>query len=500
MSFDQTKSKVLEDLSQKLKALQQYHQYNKLEFTFPKDGPYARELYPKHLEFFRAGAKHRFRMLSGGNGSGKSYSMGYELSLHATGLYPDWWEGRKLRKPQTIWIVAESAALFRDSLQKVLFGNPGEELGTGLIPKDSIISTGAMPGVTGAIGSALVKHKNGHVVSIVLKTFDMRRENLQAANVDVVAFDEEPPEDVYEECVMRTRGTKTKDPGFVMLAFTPLKGLTNVVLQYLPNGVFPKDGLIYEKPDYYSCRISWDDAPHLTDKDKEALISSIAPNLRDARTKGVPALGSGRVFPVHEEDIVLNYLKIAPHWPRAYGLDFGWNCTAAIWGAKDPDTGILYLYGEYYKGEMAPYQHAHAIKERGVWIPGICDPRGDKSSERDGSKLIDEYKSLGLELEIGDNSIQSGIARVLNLMESGLLKVTYNLEHWLEEFRVYRYDAKDPNKIARNQNDHLMDATRYLVSRFDEIAISSAEIQEEEYRSKNSKPKYILGRSDITGY
>lgn len=500
MSFDQNKSKVLEGLSLKLKALQQYHHYNKLGFTFPDTGPYARDLYPKHLEFFKAGAKHRFRMLSGGNGSGKSFSMAYELSLHATGLYPDWWQGKRAKKPQTIWIVAESAALYRDSLQKLLFGNPGEEVGTGLIPKDCIVSTGAMPGVTGAIGSALIKHASGHVVSIVLKTFDMRRENLQAANVDVIAFDEEPPEDVYEECVMRTRGTKTKEPGFVMLAFTPLKGLTSVVLQYLPNGVFPKDGLISEKPDYYVCRISWDDAPHLTEKDKEALISSIAPNLRDARTKGVPALGSGRVYPIHEDDIVVNFLKIAPHWPRAYGLDFGWNRTAAVWGAKDPETSIIYLYGEYYKGEMAPYQHAYNIKGRGAWIPGISDPRGDKSSERDGSKLIDEYRSLGLELEPGDNAIQSGVARTLNLLECGLLKVTYNLEHWLEEFRVYRYDSRDPNKIARNQNDHLMDATRYLISRFDEVAVSSAEIQDEESKSKNPKPKGPGGRSNITGY
>jgi phage terminase large subunit-like protein len=508
--FDQTKLTVMEGLHAKLKALSDYQKYNRLQFAFPDSGPYSRDQYIKHLEFFKAGAKHRFRMLSGGNGSGKSYSMGYEIALHATGLYPTWWEGKRIKKCQTIWIVAESGALFRDSMQKLLFGNPGEERGTGLIPKEMLLETTAMQGVPGTIGSALVKNANGQVVSIVLKTFDMRRENLQAANVSVMAFDEEPPEDVYEECVMRTRGTKTTEPGIVLLAFTPLKGLTSVVMQYLPNGQFPKDGLIHEKPDYYSCRISWDDAPHLTESDKEALISAVAPNLRDARTKGIPALGSGRVYPFHEDDVVVNYVKIAPHWPRAYGLDFGWECTAAVWGAKDPETGIIYLYGEYYQGHKAPYQHAYAIKERGAWIPGLADPRGDKGSERDGSKLIDEYISLGLNLQLdgngkslADNSVNAGIARIVNLLESGLLKFTYNLENLINEFRVYRYDAKDPTKIAKNQKDHLMDAMKYLISRFDDVAISAKDYQEEQeaeslgYRRQRNGDDH---RNSITGY
>lgn len=490
----------LQKLHESLGALAQYHKFNKLEFIFPETGPYRRELYKKHLEFFEAGTKHRFRMLSGGNGSGKSFSMACEIAVHATGNYPSWWTGKKFKKIQSIWIVAESGALFRDSLQKLLLGNPGEEYGTGLIPKEQLIETSAFQGIPGAIGHILVRHKSGSAVSIAIKTFDMHREKFQAANIDLVAFDEEPPEDVYEECIMRTRGTKTKEPGISMLAFTPLKGLTSVVLQFLPNGIFPKDGLIPEKPDYYACRISWDDAPHLTEADKEALLSAIAPNLRDARTKGIPALGSGRVYPIHEEDIIVHHLKVMSHWPRAYGLDFGWNKTAAVWAAKDPETGVIYIYGEYYQGEQAPYQHTFAIKQRGDWVPGICDPRGDKSSERDGRKLINEYRDLGLDLIQGDNSIQSGVARILNLLESGMLKVTYNCENWLSEFRTYRYDSKDPNKIARNQQDHLMDATRYLISRFDEVAISYVDKLEEDSPSQPNNYRRPSNRNSITGY
>jgi phage terminase large subunit-like protein len=499
MSFEDTKASILEELNQKLQLLSDYQKYNQLAFTYPETGPYARSLYKKQLEFFKAGKDHRFRMLSGGNGSGKSKTMTTEIAYHATGLYPEWWEGKVFKKINMIWIVAKSISTYRDSLQRHLLGSMGDPLGTGLIPSANIVSTSNIPNGGGAIGTILVKHKLGHIVTIIVKTFDMHRENLQGANVDLVAFDEEPPDDVYQEVIMRTRGTKTRDPGISMLAFTPLEGLTAVVMRYLPNGMFPKGNQHPTEKQRWAMQLTWEDSPHLSEEDKEAMLAEIPPHLRDARSKGIPALGSGRVYPFHEDDICVNFLKIGRHWKRAFGLDFGWNCTAAVWGAKDPQTGIIYLYGEYYDGQKAPYQHAYAIKERGSWMKGGCDPRGDKSSERDGSKLIDEYRNLGLDIVPGDNSVNSGIARIVGLLESGLLKVCYNLEHWWEEFRVYRYDSKDPNKIAKNQKDHLMDATKYLLSVFDDIAMSMDDIDDED-TPKYKPDRGRAGRSGITGY
>lgn len=498
-----TSKYVLNDISKALQSLENYQKYNKLRFIYPDAGPSRRELYRGHVSFFRAGRNHRFRMLCGGNGTGKSFAGATEVTYHVTGLYPEWWEGKRLKKPNTVWIVAENNFLWRDSLQKLLFGNPGEDLGTGLIPKECIIETKAIPGVPGAIGAALIKHVDGQVVSLVLKTFEMDRKALQAANIDLVAFDEEPPEAVYTECIMRLRGNANKEPGISMLLFTPLQGLSPVVLKYLPNGLFPENGEILDEPEKYVERLTWDDCPHLSGPDKEAMINEIPVHERDARTKGIPALGSGRVYPVYEEDIIVRYLKIQPHWPRAYGLDFGWNITAAVWGAKDPDTGIIYLYGEYYGRKSAPYIHTNAIKQRGAKLTGAPDPSGGGVSNKDGTKLIEEYRSLGLNLcseSIVDNSIAAGVARIYNLMESGLLKVTYNLENWLNEFRTYRYDVKNPNKIARNQADHLMDATKYLISCFDRIAISPQEIDEEEKRTNVLNDDFDADRNPITGY
>lgn len=65
---------------------------NKLERMFPDQGPLRRELYPKQLEFFRAGRDHRERAFIAGNRCGKSEAGAYETALHLTGRYPHWWE------------------------------------------------------------------------------------------------------------------------------------------------------------------------------------------------------------------------------------------------------------------------------------------------------------------------------------------------------------------------------------------------------------------------
>jgi hypothetical protein len=210
-------------------------------------------------------------------------------------------------------------------------------------------------------------------------------------------------------------------------------------------------------------------------------------------------MGSGRIYPVDSEQVIIKPIEIQEYWPRAYGLDFGWNTTAAIWGAKDPSTGIIYIYSEYYRGKVAPYVHAQNILSKGKWIPGIADPSGGGRSNQDGSMLIDDYRNLGLDLIEGENGIQSGIGKILNMLESGQLKFFNTCENLIREFLGYRYDLNDPNKPARNQDDHALDALKYLVTIFDYVAKSYEQIHRpnkdvyDDYRSDSF-------RDDLTGY
>ena len=119
---------------------------------------------------------------------------------------------------------------------------------------------------------------------------------------------------------------------------------------------------------------TWDDVPHLTPEQKAELWGSIPPYQRDARSKGIPQLGSGAIYPAPESEIVVDPFEIPLHWPRGYGLDVGWNRTAAVWGAHDRDTDVVYLWSEHYRGQAEPSIHAAAIRARGAWMQGTVDP------------------------------------------------------------------------------------------------------------------------------
>ena len=205
--------------------------------------------------------------------------------------------------------------------------------------------------------------------------------------------------------------------------------------------------------------VTWDDVPHLTEEDKREILESTPPHLRDARSKGIPHMSAGAVYPIPEEAFLVDDFAIPPHWPRAYGLDVGWNRTAAVWGAHDLESSVWYLYSEHYVGKEEPVMHASAIQARGKILRGAIDPAAKGRSQKDGAQLMAEYIKLGLNLSEADNAVEAGIHAVWVDLSGGKLKVFRSMVNWLSEFRLYR--RGDNGKVIK-ERDHLMDGTRYL--------------------------------------
>lgn len=205
---------------------------------------------------------------------------------------------------------------------------------------------------------------------------------------------------------------------------------------------------------------TWADAPHLTEEAKAELRASIPQYQLDARSKGIPQLGSGAIYPVPESDVTVQPFPIPEHWPRGYALDVGWNRTAAVWGTMDRETDTLYLYNEYYRGQAEPSVHAAAIRARGEWMIGVIDPAARGRSQKDGSQLMQDYTDLGLTLVKADNWVETGLLDVWQRLSLGRLKVFSVLQNWFMEYRLYRRDEK--GRVVKVL-DHLMDTTRYLV-------------------------------------
>ena len=222
---------------------------------------------------------------------------------------------------------------------------------------------------------------------------------------------------------------------------------------------------------------SWSDVPHLTEEAKQDLWQSVPPYQRDARTKGIPVLGSGAIFPVPESDLVIDDFHIPDHWPRCYGLDVGWRVTCAVFMALNRDTDTVYFYAEYYRGEAEPVVHAEAIKARGKWIPGAIDPAARGRGQTDGRALITMYRDLGLDIVGAENAVETGLYELLTRMTTGRLKVFRSLQNWLREFRLYRRDEK--GRIVK-EHDHAMDACRYGHSRLLDVAKAAPAPEPEE--------------------
>lgn len=157
---------------------------------------------------------------------------GYELTLHLTGRYPGWWPGYRFDHPIAAWMAGDTRQTTRDIQQAKLVGLPGA-IGTGLIPGDLITDLRPMSGVVNAYEQIMVKHVAGGVSILQSRSYDQGREAFQGTERHVIWLDEECPYPVYTESLTRTMATGGFEGGLLMLTFTPLKGMTDVVLHFL---------------------------------------------------------------------------------------------------------------------------------------------------------------------------------------------------------------------------------------------------------------------------
>jgi phage terminase large subunit-like protein len=420
---------------------------SKLHTMFPDEGPCRRELYPRHMEFLAAGATFRERLFMAGNRTGKTETGAYEIACHLTGQYPEWWQGKRFTKAIQAWACGTTNGTTRDIVQEKLLGPEGAR-GTGMLPADRLDHVSNKQGLPNAADSAYVKHVSGGLSRVSFKSYESGRKSFEGTAQHVIWLDEESPLDIYTECLYRTATTD----GVIYTTFTPLGGMSDVVKSF----VEPESEEAAAVKKVTQC--DWSQVPHLDEEAKRQLLASTPLYQRDARTKGIPQLGAGAIYPLAESEIVVPRFDIPAHWRRSYGLDVGWNRTAVVWGAEDPQTKTYYLYHEYSRAQAEPVIHAAGIKAVGEWIPGVVDPACLGSSQIDGRTLMEMYGELGLHLQPAVNAVESGIYEVWDALSTGRLKVFDTLPNWLSEFRKYHRDEK--GKIVK-KDDHLMDAMRY---------------------------------------
>ena len=469
-----------ERLVQLLGALKEREKFWQFKFFNP---------YGWQSEFLKASSNCQQILAMTGNRCGKTYTGAYAMSVHLTGLYPDWWEGRRFENPILAWAAGISTDTTRDILQSALLGDWEDPsmLGTGSIPKEMIVDVINKPQIPGALQAVLVRHVSGGVSICHFKSYEMSQDKFMGKAVDLIWLDEECPNNIFTQCITRTATTG----GLVLLTFTPEHGLTEIV----------KNFMYHLKPGQHMVTASWEDAPHLDDKVKEQLMSVYTESERAMRVSGQPTLGSGVVFPVREDKIMCEPFEIPDHWLRIIGIDLGMdhpNGVACI--AWDNENNKFYLYDEYSQRGETLSMLAAAIRGKGgatipVVVPHDAFKRDGAGSGRQFIKILQEDFGLNIVMEPfsnpltldgkpSGNSVEFGVSFMLTAMEEDRFKVFNTCTKFLQETKLYhRLDGKIIDK-----GDDMISATRYAVLMAGRHAKPGGAQKEGGYHYASNKP------------
>ena len=443
-------NKKLEDVLATLEAVAEKKLFHKMLFFKP---------YPKQIAFFNM--QKRERLFMAANQVGKTYGGAYEAACHATGDYPEWWMGKKFARPTRGWVAGVSSLAVRDTQQKHLCGMPGvtADFGTGLIPKARFADKPSLArGVTDAFDTLQVTHKTNGVpdgISTVhFKSFEQGRPKFQGDTIDWGWGDEEGPMDIYQEFLTRLRGD-----GILYSTFTPLFGQTDLVLRFTRAAADSDRGMV---------NMTLEEAEHFTPEEKKKRLDGYAAHERDARAKGIPLLGSGKVFDCAEEFITEPRIERIPdEWTKLWAVDFGMGHPfAAVLQLWDRDADIIHVHHAIRMEGALPIMHAAAMRPIGVNVPVAWPQDGhqrEKGATTAGTTTAQLYKQAGLQMldhhahfEDGGNSTEAGILEMDQRMKTGRYKVASHLTDWFEEYRSYH--RKDG--VIVKVRDDLMSASR----------------------------------------
>jgi phage terminase large subunit-like protein len=436
----------LKELLQHVETLDEMQAKNPLDFYDP---------YDKQRAFHELGATKRERLLQAGNQTGKSVAGAAEAAMHATGLYPKWWTGRRFHRPTQGWICGASGASIRDIGQLKLFGPLHDPEARGLVAPHLIVSKSIAHGTADLVDQVRIRHVSGGISIISTKSYSQDVSTWMGSTLDWIWVDEEPPAQHYAEAIARLRGD-----GVIWVTFTPLQGFSEVVSRFL------RDDSEDARKDRGVVKMGLKDAKHFSDEEKRQRLASYPIHERGARENGDPTLGSGAIFTQLETTLAVGAEFQPPlHFKKIWGCDFGYQCFAAVLLAWDVDNDTVYVIDTIRLENSRPAEHAAALQRKAPDVR-IAYPADGHSHERGtGETIISQYKQFGLHFlpnhathPDGGVSVEAGLLEMQQRMMDGRFRVKANLHDWFDEYRSYHRDNN--GKIVKVR-DHLLDATRY---------------------------------------
>ena len=435
---------------------------------------------PEKLKNYNAGEKKHLKQMAfhkclkknrwvfGGNRSGKTECGAVETVFIARGIHPY----RENKKDVFGWVVSLSSQVQRDVAQAKILSY--------LNPRwiaDIVMSSGKKDTpLYGVIDQIMIRNVFGGISTIGFKSCDQGREKFQGSSLDFVWFDEEPPEDIYDECVMRV----LDKGGDIYGTMTPLKGLTFVYDEiYLKSGV---------NPDIWCEFMEWDDNPYLIKTETEAMEKLLSSDELESRKYGRFKSKEGFVYTEFDENVhVIDPFDVPKDWYDNISIDPGLkNPLSCHFYAVDYD-GTVYVIAEHYEADRSVEYHVERIKaicRRLGWkddgknrYRAIIDPAANQKTLASAKSVSELFFEQGILVDTNVNKdLFSGISTVKRYLKvvggRAKLYIFRNCVNLIREMKNYRWGKEDaPVKY----DDHALDELRYyLMTKPENIPVKPA--------------------------
>jgi phage terminase large subunit-like protein len=447
--------------------------------------------YPRQEEFIALTRRYRESGFFAATQVGKTETAAFVTAANLTGLYPKWWPGCRFDDAISAWAVSESLKMSRDVVQKKLCGEPGskEDFGSGMIPRHLFVGDPVMArGEGDAIDTIQVRHVSGGISTLRFRTYQAGRQALQGATLDFLWLDEEPDDlEIYSECLARISARLN---GRLIITFTPLKGMSGISIRYRqeqsPDRAFVQMGLADVPP----AKDDFDEGGdggggsgsglygHIPLGERERIIGGYAEHEREARSRGEPMLGEGRVYAAAETQIVEDedHNSWPNYWTWGWAIDPG---AGHPFGATlccfDNDQKIMHIVAEVRGSDMTIEQQVAEMRRiekslfnsLGMEIPVAYPPdtgMRDRVSMTSLTKLYGQYLKMMIEPASlpgitgqAKFSLEGSVAEIDQWERAGRWKVHRRCRNYLQERRIYHRKDGEIVKL----HDDVLCAARY---------------------------------------
>lgn len=342
---------------------------------------------------------------------------------------------------------------------------------------------------------------NGSFVEFM--SYDQEIDKFAGTSRHFVHFDEEPPLEIYLECIARLVDTG----GSWWMTLTPIMGM-----EWMYDDIYLR-GLNEADSNITVIEVEMWENPHLDPQEIQAFLDSLPEEDRDARVKGKFVRRGGIIYKHFDLRVhVIPPLETIPLHDELYSsMDHGYNNpTSWHWHLVNGDGDVI-TFMEHYESEMIVEDHAAQIKIMEAVIgrePGIRvgDPAIGQRTGVTGTSIQTEYAQYGIYITLGNNDVISGINKVNSYLKYDLRTtpprrprwyITSNCTNLIREIQKYRWKTWSNKKSERQNNaydvphkkdDHAMDDIRYFFTLMPDLKPLTAPVAEK----LSSHPEYPL--------